>query len=50
MNNAGAGRTVFQAVLANSVNGALACSIIGKNMSAYGNTNQVRFGLAELYN
>ncbi len=32
------------------VNGALVCSITGKNTSAFGNANTVRFGLAETYN
>lgn len=32
------------------VDGTLVCSITGKNTGAYGNANQVRFGLAELYN
>jgi len=32
------------------VDGTLVCSITGKNTAAYGNADQVRFGLAELYN
>jgi hypothetical protein len=35
---------------ANSVNGAQVCVIANKNTVAYGDVNQVHFGLGELYN